>query len=229
MIGGENTSGRLRRRCSSMVEHQLPKLNTRVRFPSSAPQILRSSEPFWGSRTSLVWVPNPVTGTRQVHNPLHSVISQCESNENGGARGPRLGILQFIDAVRLVVPRPESVSIARTVRRVLSTSKPMVAGTSVRLPSISDSSATTNKWVWKLSPLGLRTACQLNIAKTICRSAPIRRGPQLTHECRSSHNHNCERTQVRQKITFEKHQVRILPQYRTALTVSPNARHRSAH
>lgn len=143
--------------------------------------------------------PNPVTGTRQVHNPLHSVISQCESNENGGARGPRLGILQFIDAVRLVVPRPESVSIARTVRRVLSTSKPMVAGTSVRLPSISDSSATTNKWVWKLSPLGLRAACQLNIAKTICRSAPIRRGPQLTHECRSSHNHNCERTQVRQK------------------------------
>jgi hypothetical protein len=112
---------------------------------------------------------------------------------------------------------------------VLSTSKPMVAGTSVRLPSISDSSATTNKWVWKLSPLGLRAACQLNIAKTICRSAPIRRGPQLTHECRSSHNHSCERTQVRQKITFEKHQVRILPQYRTALTVSPNARHRSAH
>ena len=139
-----------------MVEHQLPKLNTRVRFPSSAPQILRSSEPFWGSRTSLVWVPSPVTGRRQVHNPLHSVISQCESTENGGARGPRLGILQFIDAVRLVVPRPESVSIARTVRRVLSTSKPMVAGTSVRLPSISDSSATTNRWGWKLSPLGLR-------------------------------------------------------------------------
>src|ERR1700679_534385 len=25
------------RRCSSMAEHQLPKLNTRVRFPSSAP------------------------------------------------------------------------------------------------------------------------------------------------------------------------------------------------
>ncbi|OFE06221.1 hypothetical protein A5N83_23140 [Rhodococcus sp. 1139] len=48
---------------------------------------------------------------------------------------------------------------------MLSTSKPMVAGTSVRLPSISDSSATTNKWVWKLSPLGLRAACQLNIAK----------------------------------------------------------------
>ncbi len=36
LVGGENTSGRLRRRCSSMVEHQLPKLNTRVRFPSSA-------------------------------------------------------------------------------------------------------------------------------------------------------------------------------------------------
>jgi hypothetical protein len=26
------------RRCSSMAEHQLPKLNTRVRFPSSAPR-----------------------------------------------------------------------------------------------------------------------------------------------------------------------------------------------
>jgi hypothetical protein len=30
---------RLHRRCSSMAEHQLPKLNTRVRFPSSAPYL----------------------------------------------------------------------------------------------------------------------------------------------------------------------------------------------
>lgn len=97
-----------------------------------------------------------MTGTRQVHNLLHSVISERVSNANGGARGPDLGILQFIDAVRLVVPRPKSVSIARTVRRVLSASKPMVAGTSVRLPSISDSSATTNRWGWKLSLLGHR-------------------------------------------------------------------------
>ena len=29
-------------RCSSMAEHQLPKLNTRVRFPSSAPHTSRS-------------------------------------------------------------------------------------------------------------------------------------------------------------------------------------------
>src|SRR5271154_4074707 len=30
------------RRCSSMAEHQLPKLNTRVRFPSSAPMLIRA-------------------------------------------------------------------------------------------------------------------------------------------------------------------------------------------
>src|ERR1700722_2967073 len=30
---------KLLRRCSSMAEHQLPKLNTRVRFPSSAPRL----------------------------------------------------------------------------------------------------------------------------------------------------------------------------------------------
>jgi hypothetical protein len=30
---------RQHRRCSSMAEHQLPKLNTRVRFPSSAPHL----------------------------------------------------------------------------------------------------------------------------------------------------------------------------------------------
>src|SRR5699024_6429894 len=36
---GEQTfAGQTPCRCSSMVERQLPKLNTRVRFPSSAPQ-----------------------------------------------------------------------------------------------------------------------------------------------------------------------------------------------
>src|SRR6201997_2759964 len=36
------------RRCSSMAEHQLPKLNTRVRFPSSAPRLAAETlfEPF---------------------------------------------------------------------------------------------------------------------------------------------------------------------------------------
>ena len=33
------------RRCSSMAEHQLPKLNTRVRFPSSAPRGVHPIEP----------------------------------------------------------------------------------------------------------------------------------------------------------------------------------------
>ena len=42
-------------------------------------------------------------------------------------------------------------------------------------------------------------AYQLKFLKPICRSAPGHRGPQLMQECRSSHNHNCENTQVRQK------------------------------
>jgi hypothetical protein len=33
------------RRCSSMAEHQLPKLNTRVRFPSSAPLFGQGIQP----------------------------------------------------------------------------------------------------------------------------------------------------------------------------------------
>jgi len=37
--------------CSSMVEHQLPKLNTRVRFPSSAP----SKKPQVGHRLKWTW------------------------------------------------------------------------------------------------------------------------------------------------------------------------------
>ena len=37
------------RRCSSMAEHQLPKLNTRVRFPSSAPRC-RVAFPPWSQR-----------------------------------------------------------------------------------------------------------------------------------------------------------------------------------
>jgi hypothetical protein len=32
------------RRCSSMAEHQLPKLNTRVRFPSSAPHLSSAND-----------------------------------------------------------------------------------------------------------------------------------------------------------------------------------------
>ena len=34
---GQSANVCVHRRCSSMAEHQLPKLNTRVRFPSSAP------------------------------------------------------------------------------------------------------------------------------------------------------------------------------------------------
>ena len=36
-LSGADVSLMHHRRCSSMAEHQLPKLNTRVRFPSSAP------------------------------------------------------------------------------------------------------------------------------------------------------------------------------------------------
>ena len=35
------------RRCSSMVEYQLPKLTTRVRFPSSAPKMKVASAAFF--------------------------------------------------------------------------------------------------------------------------------------------------------------------------------------
>ncbi len=38
LLLGYNNSRKEIRRCSSMVECQLPKLNTRVRFPSSAPK-----------------------------------------------------------------------------------------------------------------------------------------------------------------------------------------------
>ena len=42
--------------CSSMAEHQLPKLNTRVRFPSPAPRIIKeySCTPFIRDRVSTV-------------------------------------------------------------------------------------------------------------------------------------------------------------------------------
>ncbi len=170
MIGGENTSGRLRRRCSSMVEHQLPKLNTRVRFPSSPTKFPRGGGAFPLTKPPSCFhadAANTPRGGLQTQALIAITVrstvasastasSLLKGYEPPSARGPDLGILQFIDAVRLVVPRPQSVSIARTVRRVLSTSKPMVAGTSVRLPSISDSSATTNRWGWKLFLLGHR-------------------------------------------------------------------------
>ena len=134
-----------------MVEHQLPKLNTRVRFPSSAPQIQRRWRAFPFTETPSCFhtdAANTPRGGLQTQALIAITVrstvasaSTASSLLNGyeppSARGPDLGILQFIDAVRLVVPRPQSVSIARTVRRVLSTSKPMVAGTSfVCRPSV---------------------------------------------------------------------------------------------
>lgn len=48
------------RRCSSMAEHQLPKLNTRVRFPSSAPhnsssEVCHSTKPRLPPETLYGW------------------------------------------------------------------------------------------------------------------------------------------------------------------------------
>ena len=77
----------LRCRCSSMVECQLPKLNTRVRFPSPAPHFLRQK--FFENRKKCLQFSLKYANISSVVNTTYPGVAKFGIALDWGSRGRR--------------------------------------------------------------------------------------------------------------------------------------------
>ncbi len=77
-----------------MAEHQLPKLNTRVRFPSSAPHLptVMVFESVWPAPLRVTKVP---TQTDRLHCPLPNGSTDTETRSHHAANPVAVGVAGF--------------------------------------------------------------------------------------------------------------------------------------